>query len=494
MKFTHSQTTHNPTLAVSLIPILVLLISLAVVILTRGASDVLSMGYKLLLGASAVCVALTMITTTRRFRVLMLGVRKSVRQIFPAVPVLLFIGTVGATWMLSGVVPGMIYYGVNMLNPVMFLFLACSISAVVSVMSGTSWTTIATIGVAFMGIGTVMGYDEAWIAGAVISGAYFGDKVSPLSDTTVLAASSTGVKLFSHIRSLMVTTVPAMAIALAVFACVGLMSGVSGSFDQTDICDAITSTFNISPWLALVPLLTIALLAMRAGTTLTLAVSSGVALAVMYVCQPQIVGMLAGDDGGVMAMACVGARVLFSSTEVSTGSAMLDPLVATGGVAGMLPTVYLVGSAMIFGGVMLGSGMLGAITKSFARRLKSTGHLVGATVGSGLFLNSATGDQYLSIIIGSNLYRNIYRRLGERPQLLGRALEDSISVTSVLIPWNSCGMAQSTVLGVSTLAYAPMCVFNYLSPLMSVAVAYGIQAMRHRARMSSVRSAAVRGL
>ena len=157
MKFTHSQTTHNPTLAVSLIPILVLLISLAVVILTRGASDVLSMGYKLLLGASAVCVALTMITTTRRFRVLMLGVRKSVRQIFPAVPVLLFIGTVGATWMLSGVVPGMIYYGVNMLNPVMFLFLACSISAVVSVMSGTSWTTIATIGVAFMGIGTVMG-------------------------------------------------------------------------------------------------------------------------------------------------------------------------------------------------------------------------------------------------------------------------------------------------------------------------------------------------
>lgn len=151
----------------------------------------------------------------------------------------------------------------------------------------------------------------------------------------------------------------------------------------------------------------------------------------------------------------------------------------------MLPTVYLVGSAMVFGGVMLGSGMLGSITRSFARRLRSTGHLVGATVGSGLFLNSATGDQYLSIIIGSNIYRNIYRRLGERPQLLGRALEDSISVTSVLIPWNSCGMAQSTVLGVSTLAYAPMCVFNYLSPLMSVAVAYGLQAARRRrARMA----------
>ncbi|MDE5723603.1 MAG: sodium:proton antiporter, partial [Paramuribaculum sp.] len=288
---------------------MVLLISLAVVILTRGASDVLSMGYKLLLGASAVCVALTLLTTTRGLKVLMLGVRKSVRQIFPAVPVLVFIGTVGATWMLSGVVPGMIYYGVKMLNPVMFLFLACSISAVVSVMSGTSWTTIATIGVAFMGIGTVMGYDEAWIAGAVISGAYFGDKVSPLSDTTVLAASSTGVKLFSHIRSLMVTTVPAMAIALAVFACVGLLSGVSGSFDQVDICDAITSTFNISPWLALVPLLTIALLAMRAGTTLTLAVSSVVALAVMFVCQPQIVEMLSGGDSGFMAGVAVGARV-----------------------------------------------------------------------------------------------------------------------------------------------------------------------------------------
>jgi len=466
---------------VSLIPILVLLVSLAAVILTRGASDVLSMGYWLLLSASAVCVILTVVTTTRSARVLMLGVRKSVRQIFPAVPVLLFIGTVGATWMLSGVVPGMIFYGVKMLNPVMFLFLACSISAVVSVMTGTSWTTIATIGVAFMGIGTVMGYDEAWIAGAVISGAYFGDKVSPLSDTTVLAASSTGVKLFSHIRSLMVTTVPAMTIALAVFACVGLGSG---NFEHSEICDAIISTFNISPWLVLVPLLTIALLAMRVGTTFTLAVSSLAALTAMFALQPQIVTMLAGGEGGLGAGAIVAGRVLLSSTAVTTGSEILDPLVSTGGVEGMLPTVYLVGSAMVFGGVMLGSGMLGSITRSFARRLRSTGHLVGATVGSGLFLNSATGDQYLSIIIGSNIYRNIYRRLGERPQLLGRALEDSISVTSVLIPWNSCGMAQSTVLGVSTLAYAPMCVFNYLSPLMSVAVAYGLQAARRRARMA----------
>ena len=485
MKFTHRQITHSPTLTVSLIPILVLLVSLAAVILIRGASDVLSMGYWLLLCASAVCVALTFLTTTRSPRVLLLGVRKSVRQIFPAVPVLLFIGTVGATWMLSGVVPGMIYFGVKMLNPVMFLFLACSISAVVSVMTGTSWTTIATIGVAFMGIGTVMGYDEAWIAGAVISGAYFGDKVSPLSDTTVLAASSTGVKLFSHIRSLMVTTVPAMTIALAVFACVGLASGIEGSFEHNEICDAITSTFNISPWLVLVPLLTIALLAMRVGTTLTLAVSSLAALTAMFALQPQIVTMLAGGEGGLGAGAIVAGRVLLSSTAVTTGSEILDPLVSTGGVEGMLPTVYLVGSAMVFGGVMLGSGMIGSITRSFARRLRSTGHLVGATVGSGLFLNSATGDQYLSIIIGSNIYRNIYRRLGERPQLLGRALEDSISVTSVLIPWNSCGMAQSTVLGVSTLAYAPMCVFNYLSPLMSVAVAYGLQAARRRrARMA----------
>lgn len=485
MKFTHSHKTQSPTLVVSLIPILVLLVSLAAVILTRGASDVLSMGYWLLLCASAVCVILTVITTTRSARVLMLGVRKSVRQIFPAVPVLLFIGTVGATWMLSGVVPGMIYYGVKMLNPVMFLFLACSISAVVSVMTGTSWTTIATIGVAFMGIGTVMGYDEAWIAGAVISGAYFGDKVSPLSDTTVLAASSTGVKLFSHIRSLMVTTVPAMTIALAVFACVGLGSGIEGNFEHSEICDAIISTFNISPWLVLVPLLTIALLAMRVGTTLTLAVSSLAALTAMFALQPQIVTMLAGGEGGLGAGAIVAGRVLLSSTAVTTGSEILDPLVSTGGVEGMLPTVYLVGSAMVFGGVMLGSGMLGSITRSFARRLRSTGHLVGATVGSGLFLNSATGDQYLSIIIGSNIYRNIYRRLGERPQLLGRALEDSISVTSVLIPWNSCGMAQSTVLGVPTLAYAPMCVFNYLSPLLSVAVAYGLQAARRRrARMA----------
>ena len=384
----------------------------------------------------------------------------------PAIPVLLSIATVSASWMMSGVVPTLIVYGLEILNPMLFLFLTCSICAIVSVLSGTSWTTIATIGVAFIGIGSVMGYEPGWIAGAIISGAYFGDKVSPLSDSTVLASTSCGVEMFTHIKYMMITTVPSMTISLLVFLAYGLFSSPQPLIEQHDIIVHLQSTFNISPWPMLIPLITCTLIIFRVKPLMTLIISTSLGIIGMFIFQPQIVASI--DNNGFLAV----IKVLFTSTSIDTGDEMLNSLVATGGMEGMMPTIYLVLCAMTFGGMLLGSGMIAAITKAFTRRLHSIRSIVTTTVGSGLFFNACTGDQYLSIILGGNVYKKLYRDNGLETRLLSRTLEDSVSVTSVLIPWNSCGVTQATVLGVATLTYLPYCIFNYLSPIMSIIVAY----------------------
>lgn len=468
-----------PSLALSLAPIILLLSLIIGIIIWLGADAVQPYSYLILLGAAALSLTLSKLFTRRR-QTLLPGIMRSARQILPAVPILLLIGTLSSTWMLSGVVPGLIYYGLELLSPSTFLFVSCFVCAVISVVTGSSWTTIATIGVALMGVGAVMGYSEGWVAGAIISGAYFGDKVSPLSDTTVLASSSCGVPLLTHIRFLMLTSIPAIAVALAIYWAAGYFIDPMAGSHGGEIMAALESTFNLSAWVLVIPAITITMLAMRAGTVLTLAIGSVTGLIGIWVFQPQLTTEL-----GTSVWEGV-ARVLFTSTSVDTGSAMLNPLISTSGIEGMLPTVWLVMSAMIFGGVMIGTGMLGTITHAITRRLSRARSLVSVTVGSGLFVNCCTADQYLSIIIGGNVFRNAYRRMGVKPQVLSRALEDSISVTSVLIPWNSCGVTQSTVLGVATLVYLPFCVFNYLSPLMSIAMAWlGFRIHAHRPQLAS---------
>jgi NhaC family Na+:H+ antiporter len=373
--------------------------------------------------------------------------------------------------MMSGVVPALIDYGLQLLSPQLFLFLACAICSAISVISGSSWTTIATIGVALMGIGQVLGFSDGWIAGAIISGAYFGDKMSPLSDTTVLASSSCGVDLFAHIRYMFVTTIPSMTIALIVYFIVGQLTPTAVLSHSIEITEHLHASFNITPWVLLIPLITCVLILLRLKTVFTLALSTLLGLAGMFVFQPQVVTALGGGSS-LSSDISVAMGVLFTETSIDTGSDMLNSLVSTGGVEGMLSTIYLVLCSMIFGGMMIGSGMIATITRSFTRRLHSIGSIVGATVGSGLFFNACTADQYLSLILGGNVYKNIYKRNGLNPRLLSRSLEDSISVTSVLIPWNSCGVTQSTVLGVATIVYLPYCLFNWLSPLMTLLVAW----------------------
>lgn len=460
-----------PSLGWSLVPITALLLTIVGVIIVKDADAAQAIGPYILLGAALLTVAIAIAVYRCPLTRLWMGLRKSASQILPAIPILVFIATVSATWMMSGVVPALIDYGLQLLSPQLFLFLACAICSAISVISGSSWTTIATIGVALMGIGQVLGFSDGWIAGAIISGAYFGDKMSPLSDTTVLASSSCGVDLFAHIRYMFVTTIPSMTIALIVYFIVGQLTPTAVLSHSIEITEHLHASFNITPWVLLIPLITCVLILLRLKTMFTLALSTLLGLAGMFVFQPQVVTALGGGSS-LSSDISVAMGVLFTETSIDTGSDMLNSLVSTGGVEGMLSTIYLVLCSMIFGGMMIGSGMIATITRSFTRRLHSIGSIVGATVGSGLFFNACTADQYLSLILGGNVYKNIYKRNGLNPRLLSRSLEDSISVTSVLIPWNSCGVTQSTVLGVATIVYLPYCLFNWLSPLMTLLVAW----------------------
>ena len=461
----------HPSFLLSIIPIVALLATLVGIIIIKSADAAQSISYLILLGASVLTLTLSAIFCRQPLTNIIEGIKKSATQILPAIPILVFIATVAATWMLSGVVPTLIYYGLEIINHQMFLFIACGVCAIISVLSGSSWTTIATIGIAFQGIGNVMGYSEGWIAGAIISGAYFGDKVSPLSDTTVLASSSCKVDLFTHIKYLMLTSMPAILLALATYGIVGIFYNPSATTNPSDILPALNSSFNISPWILIIPIITGILIAMRVKTYITLAISSLLGLIGIFFFQPQIITALDYTSSwSDIAIMC--GDILFTETSITTGNELLDSLVGTGGVAGMMPTIYLVLCAMIFGGTLIGTGMLSSITQTFTNKIHSLRQTVGATVGSGLFLNCCTGDQYLSILLGGNLFRNLYKKNGLEPRLLSRSLEDSISVTSVLIPWNSCGVTQSTVLGVATLTYLPYCIFNIASPLLSLLFAW----------------------
>lgn len=463
-----------PGLYLSLAPVAFMLLSLIAIIIFLGGTSISDFSPYILLISALMSWGLSLISRTSQKQKLLHGLKRSGSQILPAVPLLILIALISTTWTLSGVVPTLIDYGIKLLNPTFFLVITCMVCAAVSVLTGSSWTTIATIGVAFIGIGKIMGYNEAWIAGAIISGAYFGDKVSPLSDTTVIAASSCGVDLFDHIRYLMLTAIPAMTIALITFMIAGFLTDPSVSSESsTEIVDALHRTFNISPWTLVIPLTVGTLIALKVKTIYTLAVGSVMGLAGIFIFQPGILASIEGaglHSFGDHLLTTV--RVLWTETTLSTGNATLDSFVTTGGITGMLPTVMLVLCAMLFGAAMIGTGMLAVIAGAFTRRLSRRRSIVGATVTSGLLLNSCTADQYLSIIIGSNMYRDVYDRYSFEPRLLSRTLEDSVSVTSVLIPWNSCGVTQSTVLGVATLTYLPFCVFNILSPVMSMIMAW----------------------
>ena len=350
------------------------------------------------------------------------------------------------------------------MSPQFFLVSSCIICALVSLLSGSSWTTIATIGVALLGIGHALGVSEAWTAGAIISGAYFGDKMSPLSDTTILASSATGTDLFVHIRYMMLTTMPTFLITIAIFFITGLGNSTDVELHVGEYTNGLARTFNISLWTLLVPLLTGVLISRRVPSLIVLFASSVMAGIVALILQPHILNEIASDGGLIKGLAIT----YFGATSIETGNAALNELISTSGMAGMLNTIWLILCAMCFGAAMVASRMIESITNVVIRFVRNRVSLVSSTVGTGIFLNLTTGDQFISIVLNADIYKEVYRKEGYESRLLSRTTEDAATVTSVLIPWNTCGMTQSTVLGVPTLTYLPYCFFNLLSPLMSI--------------------------
>ncbi len=456
-----------PSSWVAFLPFAVLIALLSVTIRTFG-SDALSGGSQVcLLTASAVCVLIGMAGYQRSWKDFELAITNNIAGVSTALFILLIIGALSATWMVSGVVPTLIYYGIQVINPHLFLVSTCLICAVVSVMTGSSWTTIATIGIALMGIGKAQGFSEGWIAGAIISGAYFGDKVSPLSDTTVLASSVVETPLFTHIRYMFITTVPSMLIALIIFAVAGFSHTAAGGEHIAEYTAALDARFHISWVLMLVPVVTAVLIARKVPSLITLFLSTALALVFALIFQPEALREISGDDS-----LFVGSmRLLYGGTSLPTSNPAIDELIATRGMAGMMDTVWLILCAMCFGGAMTAGGMLGSITSAFLRFTKRRVGMVASTVASGLMLNLATADQYISIILTANMFKRIYQRNGYEPRLLSRTTEDAVTVTSPLIPWNTCGMTQATILSVPTFTYLPYCFFNLISPLMSIVIA-----------------------
>ena len=467
-----NQVTKTPSPWLSAIPLAVLALLLCIVIRCFGGGAIDGGSQIALLSAASVCAMIAIGVYRCRWEVLEESVIDNIRASASAIIILLLIGAIAGTWMVGGVVPTLICYGLKVLHPSFFLVATSLICAGVSLMTGSSWTTIATIGVALMGIGRAMGFPEGWIAGAIISGAYFGDKLSLLSDTTVLASSTVGVGIFDHIRYMLLTTVPSMAIALVVFTVAGFSLDHLDGAHALRYAEALEATFRITPWLLLVPLATGFLIARKLPALVTLFAAVVFACIAMLLVQPRLVAEVAGvarldflsGFKGVL-MTC------FGPTALETGNLQLDELVATRGMAGMLNTVWLILCAMCFGGVMTGSGMLRSLTGIFLRFVRRPFPAVASTVGAGIFFNLCTADQYISIILSGRLFRDLYAQRGLEARLLSRSVEDSATVCSVLVPWNSCGMTQATVLGVSTFVYFPYCIFNLVSPLMSLLVA-----------------------
>jgi NhaC family Na+:H+ antiporter len=403
------------------------------------------------------------------YEVMMEDISKNVKSTSSAILILLMVGALSGTWLLSGVIPTMIYYGLQILHPAIFLPACVVICAVISIATGSSWTTSATVGIALIGIGSTIGMPLGMVAGAVISGAYFGDKLSPLSDTTNLAPAMAGTDLFTHIRYMTLTTVPTMILTVIIFIFLGLAQTTNGSSDNSETLNSIKDVFNISPWLFLVPAMVIFLIIKKTEPLIALLIGTllGGLFALFF--QPELVAKIGGSNQLSFISGYKGVmNAITVDTSIETQNEMLSNLFTAKGMKGMLGTIWLILCAMVFGGVMEAIGALTRITDSLLKLFHTTFGLFASTVASCLALNLTASDQYLAIVVPGKMFAKAYKDKGLAPENLSRTLEDSGTVTSVLIPWNTCGAYQAGVLGVSTWAYLPYAFFNIISPFMTL--------------------------
>lgn len=396
-------------------------------------------------------------------------VSENIKSTAGAILILLMVGALSGTWLLSGIIPTMIYYGMQILHPSIFLPACVIICSIISIATGSSWTTSATVGIALIGIGSTMGMPLGMVAGAVVSGAYFGDKLSPLSDTTNLAPAMAGTDIFTHIRYMTITTVPTMALTLILFVILGLMQNTTAVANDDSILLAIRETFHVTPLLFIVPLVVIVLIVRKTEPLIALLIGILLGGVFALIFQPDLVAKVGGGTHlnfisgykGVM-------NAITVDTSIETSNKVLNDLFTAKGMQGMLGTVWLILCAMVFGGIMEAIGALARITDSLLKMFHTVFGLFASTVASCLALNLTASDQYLAIVVPGKMFAKAYKDKGLAPENLSRTLEDSGTVTSALIPWNTCGAYHAGVLGVSTLSYLPYAFFNIISPFMTL--------------------------
>ena len=463
----------RPSLLVSIIPIIFLIVFLTANVLifkndTLGGSNQIIL---LLAGSLASLLAFSNKVNWLEIRNKIVN---NIGKAMPAILILLLIGSLAGTWLLSGVVPAMIYYGLKIIHPKVFLLTALIVCCLVSLATGSSWSTIATIGVALLGIGKTMGINDGLAAGAIISGAYFGDKMSPMSDTTNLAPAVAGTDLFTHIRYMTITTAPSILITILIFFVTGFMYDYNNSItDLEAVLQAIDSEFYISPVLMLVPVILIVVIIKKVPPLPSLLIGTllGGLFAVIF--QPGMVIQIADLSASYVVQSYKAfMQAMFGNIHIESNSAVVSELFSTGGMSGMLNTVWLIISAMIFGGAMEAAGFLSRITEAIISKVRSTGSLIMSTIFTSIFFNITASDQYLAIVIPGRMYSETYKKRGLKPEVLSRTLEDGGTLTSVLVPWNSGGATQARVLGVPTLTYLPYCFFNLVNPLVAILIGY----------------------
>ncbi len=455
-------------LSEALFPLIALIVMLAInVFYFKDASLDGSNQFVLLLGGAV--AAIVGFVKGVSYEEMMNAVADNLKSTSSALLILLMVGALSGTWLLSGIIPTMIYYGIQLLNPSIFLLVSVLVCALISVATGSSWTTSATVGIALVGVGNAMGIPMGMTAGAILSGAYFGDKMSPLSDTTNLAAAMAGTDLFTHIRYMLYTTVPTLVITLIVFGILSATVEPAAAVETASLLNAITESFSISPWLFSVPVLVIALIVRKTPPLAALLIGTlGGALAALFF-QPDLIRSLSGStELNFESVYITLLNAITVDLAVESSNTVLNDLFTSGGMAGMLGTIWLIICAMVFGGVMESIGALSKITAALLKLSKSTFGLVANTVGSCLALNVTASDQYLAIVVPGKMFAKAYEQKGLAPENLSRTIEDSGTVTSVLVPWNTCGAYHSSVLGVSVFEYFAYAVFNYVSPFMTL--------------------------
>ncbi len=452
----------------ALSPLIFLVVALVFNVQLYGDRSLEGSNQLILLAAAGFAALLT---PKSRKNLLWNGIQTTISDSSKAILILLMVGALAGAWMVSGIIPTLIVFGLKILSPKTFLVAAALLSALVSLATGSSWSTSATIGIALMGIGQSLGLPAGWIAGAVVSGAYFGDKMSPVSDTTNIAATMAGAELTDHIRHMIWTSGPAILIAFLVFGIKGLSANEVGDLSQvTQITELLNEKFTISPWLMLVPLASIALIVLKVDALAAMGLGTLAGVLAANLVQPQIIAEIAGHHGP-SAWYEGSMQALYGSSQISIEHPVLSELLKSKGMSGMLGTVWLILCALTFGGIMDAAGFLSTLTQALLRFARGTAGLIGATLASCGILNLTASDQYLAIVVPGRMFKKAYEDQGLKPENLSRALEDSGTVTSALVPWNTCGAYQSSVLGVATGDYFMYAIFNWTSPLISMLLA-----------------------